>query len=160
VSELPPEGYLHGAALDEYKVPFYGKCWWCGAQADSREHKFKKTDLRRMWGDEHLIHGGGDSERLAIVRGANSSLVKFRANLCARCKNQRSQPFDLAYDQFAGYVWSHPGSLWFRRYVDMAKVYGDSWPSSVPNLARYIVKHVGCRMSSEDSAHQMNFALS
>jgi len=29
----------------EAAVPGPG-CWWCGAPADSREHKFKKSELR------------------------------------------------------------------------------------------------------------------
>jgi hypothetical protein len=27
-----------------------GSCWWCGAPADSREHKLKRSDLVREYG--------------------------------------------------------------------------------------------------------------
>jgi hypothetical protein len=27
-----------------------GRCWWCGVPADSREHKYKKSDLIRQYG--------------------------------------------------------------------------------------------------------------
>jgi hypothetical protein len=48
---------LAGADLDPYRVPAPTACWWCGSPGPlTREHKFKKSDLGRMWkGTESLI---------------------------------------------------------------------------------------------------------
>lgn len=140
---------LSGADLDPYKVPALTSCWWCGSQGPlSREHKFKKSDLSRMWDeDEGLVWGDGAIHRQ--VRSARkSSEIRFTPSLCAPCNNQRSQPFDEAYQAFSDHVWDHP-ELRRARYLDMADVYGHDWPQRVPDLARYVAKHMGCRMAHE-----------
>jgi hypothetical protein len=38
---MPPREYI------ELKP---GRCWWCGAPADSREHKMKRSDIVREYG--------------------------------------------------------------------------------------------------------------
>jgi hypothetical protein len=80
------------------------KCWWCGSKADSREHIFKKTDIRRAYGDPPydpavmpLIKHG---ESMKYVQGPDSKHLKFRANLCHKCNTARSSDFDRAYDVF------------------------------------------------------------
>jgi hypothetical protein len=35
------------AGVVEAKI---GTCWWCGNTADSREHRFKRTDIEREFG--------------------------------------------------------------------------------------------------------------
>jgi hypothetical protein len=141
---------LQGEDIAPFKVAPTGKCWWCGDVADTREHKFKRTDLTRMWPQgDHLVWG--DGTQTANVRSARkSTFVKFSANLCGACNNTRSQPFDVAYDKFASYVWQHQDSLWSRRYLDMSKVYGAQWGDEATNLARYVAKHMGCRMAHEN----------
>jgi len=89
-----------------YTAPTSGLCWWCeGAPADSREHKLKRTDLVRQFGpgpyNELISARDGRSRN---IQGPNSVLAKFKATMCAKCNNQRSQPLDLAYDQFTGYI--------------------------------------------------------
>jgi hypothetical protein len=73
--------------------------------ADSREHRHKASDLRREFGraeyqarDVILARSDGRPEEL--LRGPNASVAKFSNNFCARCNNERSQPFDRAYDTF------------------------------------------------------------
>ncbi|RAS59702.1 hypothetical protein C8D87_1132 [Lentzea atacamensis] len=56
----------------------------------------------------------------------------------------------MAYDRFASYVWEHLDSLWRRRYLDLSKVYGAQWEDGATNLARYVAKHMGCRMAHEN----------
>jgi hypothetical protein len=150
--EAPDQRYLSGDALKPYQVPFDGNCWWCGATADSREHKFKRTDLTRMWDDEDGLMWGSRGPRLTRVRSPRSQVAKFAANLCQRCNNERSQPFDVAYDKFAEYVWNNTDLLWRSRYLDMEVIYGRDRPTGVVDLARYVAKHLGCRMSTDGYA--------
>lgn len=143
------EEMLSGAELDPYKVPALTTCWWCGSSdALTREHKFKKSDLVRMWD----IGGGpvwGNGTELRPVKSARKSQdVRFDPGLCGPCNNERSQPFDVAYQAFSDYVWDRP-QLSRATHLDLAEVYGNDWPAGARSLARYVAKHIGCRMAHE-----------
>ena len=80
------------------------KCWICGNEADSREHKHKKTDVNRAFknvptNDKYIgVFKSGEIER--HVQGVDSKLLKFEKVICQRCNNQSSQPHDFAYEKF------------------------------------------------------------
>lgn len=138
---------LSGDSLAPFRVAADGLCWWCSAPATTREHKFKRTDLARMWGDSpYLLWGSTSEERLVKVRGPNSQVAKFKPNLCMPCNSTKSQTFDAAYDQYADFVWRNMDLLWGKRWIDMAEIYGSSWRDGVMNLAKYFAKHIGCRI--------------
>lgn len=124
-------------------------CWWCRkAPADSREHKLKRSDLVRQF--ETGPYPGLVSERdgrTRHVQGPPATLRSSRRSLCARCNNERSQPFDLAYDMFTGYLHEHERHVLASRSVDLRSVYGDDWKSGRDSLLRYMAKHVGCRLA-------------
>jgi len=144
--------YLEGDELSPFKVTDSGRCWWWRGNAYRQEHQFKRTDLARMWGDEdHLVWICEEQQR-KIRSARKSSIVKYPANMCAACNNARSQPFDLAYDKFGDFIWSHLEDLWKLRFLDMKQVYGESWQEDELNLARYFAKQIGCRMVSSGFA--------
>ncbi|WP_322920655.1 hypothetical protein [Nocardioides renjunii] len=100
------------------------------------------TDDLAYWrdheGNVRPIRGKGGAAR------DRYGVVKFVKSLCAPCNNDRSQPFDTAYDEysrFASDVWSPylPGA-------NLERLYGYSWPERNLDLARYYAKHFGCRM--------------
>lgn len=153
------EPFLEGEDLEPYKVPSNGRCWWCGSIATTREHKFKHADLKRLQGDGTGLTWG-DGERMVNIRSLRKSpQVRFTANLCAHCNNTKSQPFDRAYDRFVEYLWNHKDELWRFRHIDMKEIYGNSWPDDVRNLARYVVKHMGCRMNHDGYPVPQDFSL-
>ena len=84
------------------------------------------------------------------VGGPNSKAAKFSKTLCQRCNNQRSQPFDHSYDQFAQYIVTHEESVLRFRCIDLRHVYGRTWQVGLSNLRRYFVKHVACRLAEYD----------
>jgi hypothetical protein len=155
---MSDRGFFEGDDLAPYKVPDDGKCWWCGAAASTREHKFKHSDLKRLGGTAGgLIWGsGGIQKSIRSIR--RSSEVRFGKNLCAECNNARSQPFDESYDRFVKYLWERGGKLWRKSYIDMREIYGIDWPVEVPNLARYVAKHIGCRMATDGYAVPREFS--
>ncbi|MFE5679405.1 hypothetical protein ACFQ7B_34210 [Streptomyces erythrochromogenes] len=147
---MSDENFLQGDDLNAYRVTPSGLCWWCGSVADSQEHKFKRKNLARLseGSKEDLIWVSGET-RQPIRSIRKSRRVRFRPNLCAACNNARSQPFDLAYDRFVDYLWSDGRRLRYSRYIDMKRVYGDSWAADTVNLARYFVKQIGCRVEDD-----------
>jgi len=127
-------------------------CWWCGALADSREHKVKKSDLVRDFGpgpyQEPLVSARDGVERQ--VQGPNSKLVKFKPTLCAKCNNERSQPFDRSYDSYAEYVHGRERHILASRSIDLRAVYGSDWELGRESLMRYLTKHIGCRLAENE----------
>lgn len=127
------------------------KCWWCGSKADSREHKYKKADIVHLFGrgpyqgaDElvRIVEGEG-----RVVRGPKSKELMFVANLCQKCNNERSQPFDLAYDTFVSHLGSNSQSIIASKEVHFSNIFSSDWMSGRDNLIRYYVKHICCRLS-------------
>jgi hypothetical protein len=130
-----------------------GKCWWCGAPADSREHKVKRSDLVREFGKppysglrtlQHFTDKGTRS-----ISGPNSSRFKFQASMCAACNNTRSQPFDRAWDTFTQYLVDNEAAILATQTVDLRAVFGESWAAHGADVARYLVKHLICRIAAE-----------
>jgi hypothetical protein len=67
--------------------------------------------------------------------------------LCGPCNNARSQPFDGAYDIFAGFIANNEDAILRTRQFRFSDVYGAGWRSARENLAKYYVKHIGCRLA-------------
>jgi hypothetical protein len=68
----------------------------------------------------------------------------FRKSLCAYCNNQRSQPFDRAYAEFADWITNR--NVARDAGIDFRRIYGSDWEESQELMARYYAKHFGCRM--------------
>lgn len=136
--------------FDHLRMPSDGTCWWCGEIADSKEHKYKRTDLARIQGDGESLIWASDNERNHTVKSIRKSgAVRFGKSLCRKCNGARSQPFDRSYDDYADFLWKHSGELWSWEGIPMAEVFGAEWPTKQLNLARYFAKHFGCRIAEE-----------
>jgi len=138
-------------AMEHLRVPTTGTCWWCQERpATTGEHKFKRTDMTRLMADGGRLLWGNDVGDTREIRGRSGvtrdryGVVKFPKSLCEVCNNQRSKPFDNAYDVFARYV--DRTRLWISPGVNFQQVFGTGWEPVTLNLARYYGKHFGCRM--------------
>ena len=126
-------------------------CWICGAAADTREHKFKRSDLVRSsttWAldDQPYFVGGGGWRR---IPSPNSRLATFGKILCADCNSARTQPFDRAYEVFSAWVNGAGDNIMTMPRLDFTDIYGADFQTSVLNLQKYFVKHLGCRVASD-----------
>lgn len=128
------------------------KCWICGSEANSSEHKFKKKDFKRLWGEgpyrgeatiAHVANG-----TMSNVHGPNSDRAKFSPCLCEECNNSFSQPFDLAYDEFIDWFELNKLDVYQKRVINWEDVYGDSFPEKQRNLYKYFAKCFGCRIAN------------
>jgi hypothetical protein len=128
-----------------------GECYWCRErEADSREHKFKRSDLVREHGRGELRGGRtilryGESGRRE-ARSTKSDALKFTASLCTQCNNARSQPADRAYDRFVEWVFANEDHVLADRKVDLEAALGPAWPTEGENVLRYFVKLALCRI--------------
>jgi len=138
------------------------KCWICGDPADSREHKFKRTDLAHSsatWApaDQPYFISEGEWRR---IQGPDSRLVKFEKVICQACNNARTQPFDLAYVRFADWVNQKDAGLMQDTQIDFTEIYGSDFQEGVLNLLKYFAKQLGCRIASDDYGLPTNLAAS
>lgn len=128
-------------------------CWICKRVANSAEHRVKKSDLVNL-------HGSGSykgENALVLIRegkefpiqGPNSKVVKYKKNLCAKCNNDFSQPFDKAYESFVTYLLQNEDIILKRRFVDFKDVYGDEFEVGQRHLYKYFVKSFGCRLAND-----------
>lgn len=133
-------------------------CWICGTRpADSAEHKFKASDLRRIMGEDgELIHFDQDGSQTTIrgksgIKRDRFGKLKFPPVICKHCNNSATYEHDRAYDKFVEYLADNHNKLQNSRAIDFFLVYGDKWIEEARNLARYSVKHFGCRLMRDAS---------
>ena len=127
-------------------------CWICKTVADSAEHRIKKSDLVTLYGSGSYK---GESAVVLIregqeipIQGPNSKFVKYQKNLCSKCNNEFTQPFDKAYECFITYIRQNKDLIIKRRLIDFQDVYGEEFEVGQCNLYKYFVKSLGCRLSN------------
>jgi hypothetical protein len=139
--------------MAEFVTAKIGTCWWCGNPANSREHKFKRTDIERWFGpgpyrDGRTLVKHGHDQHPSDVTGSKSKVFKFEPMICGRCNGERSQPFDSAYDLFMEHLFANEAAVLASGEIDLRAVYGTEWESKRLDLARYFVKHICCRLAN------------
>lgn len=130
-------------------------CWICGDPSNSREHKIKKSDFVRRYGNQpfHKISGmlhftDGVSRN---VQGPSSKILSYEPIICSNCNDNKSQPWDRAYEQFEKWLFENSRSIFQRRFILLEDVFGsDNLSSACPSLYKYFVKAFGCRLASAD----------
>jgi hypothetical protein len=135
----------------EFLFDYQGACWWCGAKADSREHKWKKSEVTALYGsansENYPLFWVDDSGGTKEIQGPNSSLLKFEKSLCQNCNSARSQPFDHAYDQWIHYLVANYDQIIESRIIDFRNVVETGYEDFKLNLAKYYAKHIGCKVA-------------
>lgn len=131
---------------------YKGQCWWCGNIADSREHKYKSSDIKREFG-RHSYKGEKAVARIFdnvdqgdYVQGASSDVLKFGFTICKSCNSERSRYMDKAYDDFISYFRSNEKSIYSQREFSFSAIFGTNWKLDTDNLKRYFTKHACCRL--------------
>ena len=82
-------------------------CWICGDAATTGEHKTKQSDLRAVLGkptqaQPFFFHDNARrNHRIGSYKG---NFLKSASRLCARCNNQRTQPYDLAWEGMSHFL--------------------------------------------------------
>ncbi|RWZ67860.1 hypothetical protein ELQ92_00895 [Labedella populi] len=146
MTELSP---VPADCLYDYK----GVCWWCGAEATSREHKWKRTEVTKIFGRGHY---GDDvawlhDDTVESLRGPKAAGFMFSKSLCHTCNGARSQPFDDAYSIWSDYLIENHDEILELPLADVAidfgEVFGTDIDEMLPLLGRYYAKHIGCRVA-------------
>ena len=130
------------------------KCWWCANKADSREHRFKKSDIVREFGrgsfDKGEVvktAGDFDVDNGLPIQGPNSTYLKFPKNICQKCNSESSQSFDICYDKFMTYLKENEEFIFESKVVNLRTVFGDNWATDYNSLIKYFVKNISTRFA-------------
>ncbi|MBK9329533.1 MAG: hypothetical protein IPM95_09535 [Sphingobacteriales bacterium] len=129
-------------------------CWWCGSLANSREHKYKKTDVINNFGKRSQSLNDKTvlvrDDKLYNIQGANSDYLKFNNVLCQKCNNEKSQPADQAYETFINYINSNLSSIIEAESLDFSKIFSDCIIKQKHNVFRYFIKNFCCRLATNN----------
>lgn len=140
------------ASLKDYqRYDYQGRCWWCGDLATTGEHKFKRSDLVRMFGagawcdGSEVNHFNGDALRL--VQSSNAKSLKFGKSLCGHCNSTRSQPMDTAYDTWSQFISWNEKEILRRDSCLWAAAFPRDYRQGRRLTVAYWLKHVGCLLA-------------
>lgn len=149
----PPFSDEDGFLPKQYRHDYAGTCWWCGSAADSREHRHKRTDAKRLFGpgpwrgDDAVVRGIGGN--LRKIQGPDSAELKFAKVICSACNSSRSQQYDFSYDIFASYVMENASEILRASRFSWSSAFPGGWAAGKNQVTAYWLKHIGCRMAED-----------
>ncbi|NML70805.1 hypothetical protein HHL23_13515 [Chryseobacterium sp. RP-3-3] len=125
-------------------------CWICGELANSKEHKFKASDIKRALGkkfEAYLFNG----KNVQSFTSYKDDLIQFPKAICIDCNNNKTRKHDDAYDEFVKYAYTNQQKILRDRIIDFQDVYGDElWLEKKIDLYRYYAKHAGCKVFTSE----------
>lgn len=101
-------------------------------------------------GDE-LIHFDQDGSQTSIrgkggIKRDRYGKIKFPPVMCDYCNNSATQEHDRAYDAYVDYLVDSHNKIQRLKVINFRRIYGREWQKGAKDLARYAVKHFGCRI--------------
>jgi len=123
------------------------KCWICGGDANSGEHLIKVSDLKSLFGhvtQELPLYFHTDQERNQPIRGIKSDKLKYKALLCSRCNNERTQPHDMAWERLSTYLRDRQPPIRQSMLVRLDRAFPGSVSKSMLAVHLFFVKLFGC----------------
>ena len=124
------------------------KCWICQInEANSGEHKFKASDIKRNFGKNNI-----DilyiNEEINKINSFKDDKLKFENLICITCNNKVTRPHDDAYDIFIEYCNANHNQLLESSLINFENIYGKNWRIEKCNLYKYFAKHAGCKIKT------------
>ena len=123
------------------------KCWICGNDADSGEHRTKKSDLRRVFpsvSPDKPIYTKTEFGKFRKINSLDSEHFKSKAKICQYCNTTRSQPFDKAWEELSTYLQRNTSSLRVRDNLLLHKVFPGRTKESMLDIHLFFIKIFGC----------------
>ena len=129
------------------------KCWICGDTATTREHLLKVSDLSSYYGrvsPDRPIYFHSVTKRNVPLLSAKDKRLVCRAKICAKCNNERTQPYDRAWEVFSAYVRNNWDVISKSGKIDLSKINQGATRQLSLNVHLYFVKLFGCRIVEND----------
>ena len=122
------------------------QCWICGSQANSGEHRIKKSDLKgTMNGEinqETPIYHRANGVKKRPIRSLKAEALKFDKNICSTCNGSLTQQHDYAWENFAKYLRGR--SFATGEEIELNSIFDSDIKSNLINVHLFFVKILGC----------------
>jgi len=125
------------------------KCWICGADADTGEHRIKRSDLKSVFGHispDHPLYLSNARRRNERVNGLKANALKLKAKICGKCNNQLTSSHDYAWEKLSRYFRSRNRALKHNERIGLHKVFPGTVKRSMVCVHLYFVKLLGCHI--------------
>lgn len=122
-------------------------CWICGAVAKTGEHLIKASDLRAVFGpvsQKNPVYFHTALRRNEPVGGIKSDRLKSNALICAPCNNERTQPYDLAWEKLSTVIQGRKPAIRGGDYISLQRVFPGAVQASMLQVHLFFVKLFGC----------------
>ncbi|ARD22788.1 hypothetical protein [Shewanella japonica] len=125
------------------------KCWICNAQANSGEHRIKKSDLKLSMSGKPSqtspIYHRSNGENKRPIGSLKAEALKFNKSICANCNGSLSQPYDYSWDILSTYL--STASFNTGEELELNKVFGNDSDANLINVHLFFAKIFGCAVS-------------
>ncbi|NOY73800.1 MAG: hypothetical protein GXP14_15790 [Gammaproteobacteria bacterium] len=132
------------------------KCWICGGDAGTGEHRAKKTDLAMVFKnvsqrtplyEKSVLNG---EEKIKEIGSLKSDKLKWQSKLCCECNNKKTQPFDMAWEKLSAHLQNNITNLNNRKKLKLQTVFPGTVEISMLNVHQYFLKVFGCIIQEHD----------
>ena len=121
-------------------------CWICGAPADSREHRVKRSDLARVFtgniSQKNPLHVRSGAKK-ALIGSLKADRLKFPPDICQYCNTTRTQDNDKAWEKLSSYLRTECQPLKAGDKINLRRVFPDSAAVGMTKTQLYFVKLMG-----------------
>jgi hypothetical protein len=123
------------------------KCWICGNDATTGEHKTKASDLRELFPNvtqKQPIFLHTDQAKNQKIGSVKSDKLKFKARICAECNNVRTATYDRAWESLFKFLREKEPPIREGDLICLDKVFSVSVARSMLYVHLFFVKLFGC----------------
>tara|TARA_Y100001937_G_C7052110_1_gene299624 strand:- start:61 stop:939 length:879 start_codon:yes stop_codon:yes gene_type:complete len=129
---------------------YKGICCICGAIATTREHRHKKSDVKREFGQQFTNSSPTvyrDGKQIPI-QGPDSKYLKYEEqNLCQDCNTGLSSEMDRAYTLLQDYATKNKSLESPTSHIQFSKAFGPDFLPRKSHFLRYVAKYACCRLA-------------
>lgn len=135
------------------------RCWICGADGTSQEHRIKKSDLEMVFGAPSqkvplYFHDG--KKKAKPVGSLNSKILKISPCICHHCNTTRTQPHDRAWERLSGYFKGRTPQIAPGAVVRANQAFPYDTCRKMVNVHLFFVKLFGCYIMAGDIPVDIN----
>jgi len=125
------------------------ECWICGSEADSREHRIKRSDLKKLYpniSQKTPVYYRRNGEIKRPIGRVNSDSFKFDKIICQKCNNSRTQNSDNSWSQLSGDLIENWQTIKDHGTIDLSKIFKEKITENMVFVQQLFVKIFGCKV--------------
>ncbi len=130
-------------------------CWICGDVATTGEHRIKYSDLKYLYPyitqKTPLFHRRDGEKQKHNIGSLKSNHLKFDALLCAKCNNERTQPYDKAWEELSNYLRENWDDILKVNKVYLLNIFPKNTIINMVDVQLFFVKIFGCKIKESDA---------